>query len=173
MHKAEVLDLVKSHLEKFVPSSVQRLISQNPDSPDLEMRNRDISVAFLDIAGYVALKRTLREGHRESICGALLFELSQRYTPEFRRDLSITGDGLMLIFQEPEVNAHHAVTTALAIQRITCEINAELAESFSPIAVNIGINSGVAWVGPTKLEGVTGRLWTTLRWGRWRILPRG
>jgi class 3 adenylate cyclase len=31
---------------------------------------------------------------------------------------------------------------------------------FAPIALHIGINSGIALVGPTKLEGASGARWT-------------
>ncbi|MBI4640273.1 MAG: adenylate/guanylate cyclase domain-containing protein [Candidatus Tectomicrobia bacterium] len=36
----------------------------------------------------------------------------------------------------------------------------DLARSFEPITVNIGINSGLASVGSTRFEGVSGTRWT-------------
>jgi class 3 adenylate cyclase len=71
------------------------------------------------------------------------------------------GDGLMVIFQEPDPRQHAraAVKTALGILRRTHEINAKLAELAEPIALHVGVNTGVATVGATKIEGRAGTRW--------------
>jgi class 3 adenylate cyclase len=72
------------------------------------------------------------------------------------------GDGLMVIFQAPEPHRHAeaAVRTAQAIQRRTAEINAERDDAFEPIIMHVGVNSGIASVGATKIEGLAGTRWT-------------
>jgi class 3 adenylate cyclase len=73
-----------------------------------------------------------------------------------RGDINETaGDGLMVIFQddEPAQHALQAARAALAVQQATQELNARLAGQFEPLAVNIGINSGAALVGATRLQG--------------------
>jgi len=42
----------------------------------------------------------------------------------------------------------------------TKTLNEQFRETFESIAVHVGINSGPALVGPTKLEGATGVRWT-------------
>jgi class 3 adenylate cyclase len=71
------------------------------------------------------------------------------------------GDGLMVLFQaeDPASHARAAVQAALGIQAITRVINAERAGEI-PIGVHIGINSGIAAVGATKIQGGGGHRWT-------------
>ncbi|MBF0509029.1 MAG: hypothetical protein HQK57_08900, partial [Deltaproteobacteria bacterium] len=59
LQKVKLLENIKAHLGKFVPESVKRLIETAPESPDLEKRDRDVSVLFLDIAGYTSLSETV------------------------------------------------------------------------------------------------------------------
>jgi class 3 adenylate cyclase len=67
------------------------------------------------------------------------------------------GDGLMAIFHE---DARAAVDAARAIHRRTAEIGAELAGRFEPLAMHVGINTGPALLGATKIEGSAGTRWT-------------
>jgi class 3 adenylate cyclase len=72
------------------------------------------------------------------------------------------GDGLMVIFRDPDPRRHAtaAVLVALAIQRKTQEINGTLEGYFEPITMHVGVNSGIASVGATKIEGTAGTRWT-------------
>jgi hypothetical protein len=72
------------------------------------------------------------------------------------------GDGLMVIFRKkgPRRHARAAVLAALGIQRRAREINAELAGQHEPIAMKVGVNSGIASVGATRIEGAAGTRWT-------------
>jgi len=68
----------------------------------------------------------------------------------------------MVIFRDPDPHRHasEAIRAALGIQRRAREINAELEGQFEPISMHVGVNSGVAFVGATKIEGVAGARWT-------------
>ena len=68
----------------------------------------------------------------------------------------------MVIFRDPDPRRHAraAVLAALGIHGRTREINAQLESRFEPIAMHVGINSGVASVGATKIEGAAGTRWT-------------
>ena len=72
------------------------------------------------------------------------------------------GDGLMVVFRDADRNRHAraAVLAALGIQRRTRELNEELRGDIEPIAMKIGVNSGIAAVGATKIEGLAGTRWT-------------
>jgi adenylate cyclase len=65
----------------------------------------------------------------------------------------------MVVFHDGE-HARAAVVTARAIHRRAAEIGAELAARFEPLAMHIGINSGPALLGATKIEGRAGTRWT-------------
>jgi class 3 adenylate cyclase len=130
--------------------------------PALEKREQDVSVLFIDISGYAKLSETLLPEQVNA--------LVERYFSSFLDcihahggDINETaGDGLMAIFADadPQSHARRAVQTALETQQRTVQLNMQLQDMAAPIAVHIGINSGLAFVGPTKLEGASGARWT-------------
>jgi len=162
LEKVRLLESIQTHLTKFVPQSVQRIIEKSPDAPLLEKQSRDVSVLFLDIAGYTRMS--------ETVAPEKMNYLIEKYFSSFLDDIhknkgdinETAGDGLMIIFQEEEDESHaaNAVKTALAINNRAKIINSDLEEKFDPVVVNIGINSGTASVGSTRFEGITGTRWT-------------
>jgi len=162
LRRVEILESIRSSLSKFVPKTVQDLIEQAPEAPELAKRDVDMSVLFVDIVGYTRLS--------ERLDAAQVNLLIERYFGEFLDEIlqeggdvnETAGDGLMVIFQDsdPRRHARAAVRTALAIVRRARQINAELAEASEPITLHVGVNSGVAAVGATKIEGTAGTRWT-------------
>ena len=73
--------------------------------------------------------------------------------------LSLLLGALMVIFHEGD-HARAAVDAARAIHRRAAEIGAELAERFDPLRMHIGVNTGPALLGATKIEGRAGTRWT-------------
>jgi class 3 adenylate cyclase len=151
------LDQILVHLRPFVPETVQKIVEKNPAAPSLEKRDMDISVLFLDVAGYTRISEALT---REKVNFII-----EKYFSSFldviyanQGDINETaGDGLMVIFQGGErENAFNASRAALNIHERTNEIRKELEGRFEPIEVNMGINSGVASVGMTKFHGAAG-----------------
>jgi class 3 adenylate cyclase len=162
LRKVELLGHVKTHLGKFVPASVQRIIERDPTAPALDKHEQDVTVLFLDIEGYTSLSETLDYAKVNYVVEHYFSSfLDDIYTNQ--GDINETaGDGLMIIFQHDDAQEHAraAVRTALAIREKTQRINAELAGVYAPVTVNMGINSGIAAVGSTKFEGATGTRWT-------------
>jgi class 3 adenylate cyclase len=151
------LDHILVHLRPFVPETVQRIVDRNPAMPSFEKRDIDVSILFLDVAGYTKISEILTQEKVNFII--------EKYFSSFldiiyanQGDINETaGDGLMIIFQgTPEENALNASRTALNIHARTAEIRKELEGRFEPIQVNMGINSGVASVGMTKFVGAAG-----------------
>jgi class 3 adenylate cyclase len=162
MKRVRLLEQLKDELSKFVPEAVKRMLEQNPDATELEKREKDVSVLFIDIAGYTRLS--------ERMDAKQLNELIQRYFSSFLEiihthhgDVNETsGDGLMVIFQEG-FDAEHALNatrSAFAIHRKVEELNDEFAGVFQPVSLHMGINSGSALVGATKLSSAAGARWT-------------
>ncbi|MBI3800293.1 MAG: response regulator [Deltaproteobacteria bacterium] len=159
--KVGLLQSVQEHLAKFVPQAVKRPIEENPAALELEMQEQDVSVLFVDISGYTKLSEALPQEQVNF--------LIERYFSSFldcihahAGDITTTaGDGLMAIFSatDPARHARNAVKTALEILQRTTTLNEQLRGTFESIAVHAGINSGLALVGPTKLEGATGTRW--------------
>jgi class 3 adenylate cyclase len=162
LHNVELLEHIKTHLGKFVPAAVRQIVERDPTAPALAKREQDVTVLFLDIAGYTSLSETLDQEQVNYVV--------ERYFSSFLDDIyanhgdinETAGDGLMIIFQgdDPRQHARAAVRTALAIREKTQQINAELAGTYAPVTVNMGINSGIAAVGSTRFESATGTRWT-------------
>jgi class 3 adenylate cyclase len=161
LRRVDILESIRAGLSKFVPRTVQRLIEQAPDAPELAKREVDVSVLFVDIAGYTRLA--------ERLDAATVNRLVERYFGAFLDEIlrnggdvnETAGDGLMVIFQDgdPRRHARAAVTTALAIMRRAAEINSTAPQD-EPIVVHLAVNSGRAAVGATKIEGAAGTRWT-------------
>ena len=161
LRRVEILESIRAGLSKFVPRTVQRLIEQAPEAPELAKRDVDVSVLFVDIVGYTRLA--------ERLDAATVNRLVERYFGAFLDEIvrnggdvnETAGDGLMVIFQDadPRRHARAAVATALAIMRRAKEIN-DTEPLDEPIVVRVAVNSGRAAVGATKIEGKAGTRWT-------------
>jgi len=146
---------------RFHRASLQ-IVERDPTAPALDKREQDVTVLFLDLAGYTSLSETLEQVQVNYIV--------ERYFSSFLDDIytnhgdinETAGDGLMIIFQgdNPGEHTRAAVRTALAIRDKTQRINTELAGAYAPVTVNMGINSGTAAVGSTRFESATGTRWT-------------
>jgi len=167
--RLEVLEQLKGELSKFVPDAVKELLERDPSATALEKRTEEVSVLFLDITGYTRLSEQLEPKR--------LNQLVQTYFGSFLEiirahhgDVNETaGDGLMVIFQRssqarPErANEDHALNAtraAFAIRQKTLELNEEYADMFPAITLHMGINTGQALLGATKLGGAGSQRWT-------------
>ncbi len=151
--------LIRGSLAKFVPRRVRQLIEESPEAPSLDKRETDVSVLFADISGYTRLSARLAPDDLAALVeryfGAFLDEIVKH-----GGDVNETaGDGLMVIFHEAD-HARAAVDAARAIHRRAAEIGAELAGRFDPLAMHVGVNTGPALLGATKIEGSAGTRWT-------------
>ena len=151
--------LIRGSLAKFVPRRVRQLIEESPEAPSLDKRETDVSVLFADISGYTRLSSRIAPDDLgalvERYFGAFLDEIVK-----YGGDVNETaGDGLMVIFHEGD-HARAAVDAARAIHRRAAEIGAELAQRFPPLAMHVGVNTGPALLGATKIEGSAGTRWT-------------
>jgi len=158
--KISELHRIKDHFAKFVPEAVKRLVSANPEAPELAKRERDLSVLFLDISGYADLSERLPPQALNTLVERYFSTFLDRIQ-EAGGDINETaGDGFMAIFQDADPDAHAATTTetALALLAATQALNRENSEH--PLSVHMGINSGAALVGSTRFEGARGTRWT-------------
>jgi class 3 adenylate cyclase/HAMP domain-containing protein len=152
--RLELLEQLKGELSKFVPESVKELLERDPGATELQKKTVEVSVLFLDIAGYTKLSEQLEPKK--------LNQLVQTYFTSFLEiihtyhgDVNETaGDGLMVIFQADRSATDHALNAsraAFAIRQRTAGLNEEYGGVFPPIELHMGINSGEALVGATKL----------------------
>ena len=158
----ENLEKAKARLTKFVPTSVAKLVDQNPDQLDGEKVPMDVSVLFLDIQGF----SSITEGYdQRQVNDMVEIHFSQylncidRHGGELNET---TGDGLMVIFKSDMVQDHAREAVAAGLEIITQNdrLNREITYPWGTVHLHMGINSGRAHVGATHMKSVTGDRWT-------------
>jgi len=85
----ELLEHVKTHLRKFVPTSVLQIVERDPPAPALDKREQDVTVLCLDIAGYTSLSETLDQEKVNSIV--------ERYCSSFLDDMYANRGDIKLV----------------------------------------------------------------------------
>lgn len=162
--RLELLEQLKVELSKFVPEAVKKLLEANPSATELEQRNVEVSVLFLDITGYTKLSEEL-EPKRLNQLVQTYFSSFLEIIHDHQGDVSATaGDGLMVIFQsERSTSTDHALNAtraAFAIRQRTTALNEEYGGVFPPVSLHMGLNTGEALVGATKMVGGESQRWT-------------
>jgi class 3 adenylate cyclase len=158
----QTLERVKSQLTKFVPSSVAMLAEKDPDRLTSEKIPMDVTVLFIDIEGF----SRITEGYDPRLVNDMVETHFSRYLECIRRHggevNETSGDGLMVIFKEgtKESHAKAAVAAGLEIISENSQLNNELSYPWGRVELHLGINSGEAWVGSTKMKSITGERWT-------------
>jgi class 3 adenylate cyclase len=138
------------HAAKYCMQCAQRLVDST-DAPRPAER-RQITVVFCDLVGSTALSEELDpEDLRDVIrqyhaaCGTVV----ARYGGSIAQHL---GDGLLVYFGHPDAHeddARRAVRAGLEIQKVVSRLTAR----GRPLAVRIGIHTGVVVVGAVGAEG--------------------
>jgi class 3 adenylate cyclase len=158
----QTLERVKSQLTKFVPSSVAMLAEKDPDRLTREKIPMDVTVLFIDIEGF----SRITEAYDQRLVNDMVETHFSRYLECIRRHggevNETSGDGLMVIFKEgtKESHAKAAVAAGLEIISENSKLNSELSYPWGRVELHLGINSGEAWVGSTKMKSITGERWT-------------
>jgi len=158
-----LLEQLKGELSKFVPDSVKKLLDENPNATELEKKTVEVSVLFLDITGYTRLSEQLEPRRLNQLVQTYFssyFEIIQVHHGDINET---AGDGLMVIFQAERGGSDCAVNAtraAFAIRQRTTALNEEYAGLFPPVQLHMGINTGEALVGATKLGVGSAQRWT-------------
>ena len=159
----EKLNKIKRLLGHFVPEIAKRIIEEDPEDKGLLNKYiQDASILFLDIEGFTLLLQT----HSQEMINrtvefyfSIFFDLIRKNGGDVNET---AGDGMMVIFLEsdPIQHARNAIQTALEIQGQCLKMARKPDSDLSPIKVNIGIQSGEAFLGSTKMRGSAGERWT-------------
>ena len=156
--KLTKLEHHRDHLHKFVPEPVRRLLAANPEAPDMVRQERDVSVMFVDIAGYTQMNEVLGQEIVENLVDTYFSSFAEEIWQREGVIVDTAGDGFMVVFDNP-THEPLAAQTAVALQACTVELNAKHEAEFPAVVINIGINSGSALVGLSRLGGKTNERW--------------
>lgn len=158
----ETLEKVKSQLTKFVPSSVARMVEEDPDRVSLEKAPMKVSILFIDIQDF----SRITQGFDQRLVNDMVESHFSKYLECVRRNggevNEVAGDGLMVIFKEGDAESHAraAVVAATEIIQENGRLNREFSYPWGKVDLHLGINSGMAWVGSTKMKSLAGERWT-------------
>jgi DNA-binding response OmpR family regulator len=153
---------IRNHLAKFVPIAVRRVIEENPEAPGLDKREEDLSILFVDVSGYTNLSQRMAQEQITTLIERYFSHFLDCIQEEGGDIAEMAGDGVMALFRsnDPREHARKAARAALKILEVTHRLNREHPDAGTPMAVHMGLNSGRAGVGSTRLEGALGSRWT-------------
>ena len=147
-----------NHLSPFVPDAVRHMADKQPELLSREKERKEITVLFLDLENYTKLSANRPEAE----INAIIERMFSSFVDPIHRshgDINETsGDALMIIFKnhDPRTNAINSIKAAFEIMEQNRIISRSLPDDMSLIPVNIGINSGTALLGMTRLKGDLG-----------------
>ncbi len=158
----ESLIKMKENLSKFVPLSVANLAEEDPDKLSGEKVRLKVSVLFVDIQNFSSISESneprmvnhMVENHFSSYLKCI-----HNHGGELNETSS---EGFMVIFKDEtnEKSALKAVRAALEIINENKRINVEYNYPWGGIDLKIGISSGEAYVGITRMKSKIGERWT-------------
>jgi class 3 adenylate cyclase/putative methionine-R-sulfoxide reductase with GAF domain len=160
--RIETLERVKSQLTKFVPGSVAKMVEHDPDGLTFEKTPMHVTILFIDIQDF----SRITEGFDQRVVNDMVECHFSRYLECIYRHCGevneTSGDGLMVIFQGATLESHakKAVAAGLEIVSENRRLNEEFSYPWGRVDLHLGINSGEAWVGSTKMKTLTGERWT-------------
>jgi len=158
----ESLVKLKNRLAKFVPKSVANLAATDPDRLSGEKLPMDVSVLFVDLHNF----SNITENHDPRVVNHMVenhFSSYLRCIHNHTGELNETsGDGIMVIFKNDTIEnaAFEAVSAALEIIEENKNINREYKYPWGGIDLHMGISTGKAYVGTTRMKSVVGERWT-------------
>jgi class 3 adenylate cyclase/putative methionine-R-sulfoxide reductase with GAF domain len=154
----EKLEKVKDQLTKFVPDSVVKMVEKEPDREIGEKIPMDVSILFIDIQEFGGLL----ENYDARLVNDMLESHFSKYLScvgTYGGELNETaGDGLMIIFKGDSTHEHarNAVAAGLDIITENQKLNRALDYPWGDIQLHLGINTGEAYVGTTRMQSITG-----------------
>ncbi len=154
----EKLGKIKAQLTKFVPAVVAKIVEQEPDKIMGEKIPMDVSVLFIDIQNFSGMM----ENFDQQLVNDMVENHFSKYLLCVGRhggELNETsGDGLMIMFKSDNLDHHarEAVAAGLEIIEENKRLNQDLSYPWDDVHLHMGINSGEAYVGTTRMMSITG-----------------
>lgn len=146
-NKREIQNLFGAYVP---PAYVEQMLA-NPEAATMEGEQKEMTVLFADVIGFTALSEALTTSELKRLLNQYLTEVTQII---FARQGTIdkyVGDMVMAFWNAPLNDAEHAqngVLTALDMQNKVVSLQATFRkEGLPPIAVGIGLNTGLMNVG--------------------------
>jgi class 3 adenylate cyclase/tetratricopeptide (TPR) repeat protein len=153
---------VISQSDKFCAECGRGLKSQEgvpKIQEEVYAERKHVTALFADISGYTALGERLDPEELKDIVGNLIGEMAKVVTKYQGSVENFSGDQIMALFGFPRAHEDdplRAVRAATEIHRVAGEVGQKVQETIGqPMAVHIGINSGLAVTGQADFDHLT------------------
>jgi class 3 adenylate cyclase len=156
---AREVRLMSDSLRRYVP---EQIAAQVVSGQNLEARESEVSVLFVDIRGYTS--------YAEGKPAAEVFSTVNRYTETVSRVVSVhggtvvefNGDGMMAVFGAPAPLAHKERAAVTAGREIVSSVRSLAlgAHHEQPLEVGVGIATGKAFVG--NIQSIDRLIWSAI-----------
>jgi class 3 adenylate cyclase len=116
----------------------------------------------MDIEGFSRITETFDPGLVNNMV-EIYFSAYLNCIGRYKGEVNETsGDGLMVIFKEGSAADHPAaaIKAALEIVAATEVLNGRKRFPWGDLQLHLGINTGTAWIGCTKMRGIAGERYT-------------
>ena len=142
---------VREAFSRYLAPEVVRELAANPGSLKLGGEEREITLLFSDLAGFTAMSEKLGTRRMFQALSDYLADMTGVVLARRGTVDKYIGDAVMAFWGAPVASATHArdaVQAALDMQAKMADVNARLAaQGASPLAVRIGVHTGMAVVG--------------------------
>ena len=161
VEEGDVLSKVDRILDKLVPAPALALVERARHVGFPEKTEREIAVLFMDIEGCTRLCEDLAPRDMNRVIETYFAEYLDIVRGASGDVTEVLGDGLVAIFEaaDVKVNVASALAAALRSRARTADLNRQHADRHDPITLNIGLNTGRALTGLTRLRGQSAERW--------------
>ncbi len=137
--------------EYVSPALVEQMAQDPVNWSVAESSNRELTILFADIRGFTRIAETMQPEPLREYINTFLTAMTEVIHAHRGTVDKYMGDAVMAFWGAPvddPAHAEHAVAAALAMQREVARLSADfVTRGLPPLAVGIGINTGVVRVG--------------------------
>ena len=148
--------------DKFCTECGRRLWSQEgvpKIQEEVPAERKHVTALFADISGYTAISERLDPEELKDLVGPLIGEMAKVVIGYHGTIEKFAGDQIMALFGFPRAHEDdpvRAIRAATEIHQVVREISQKVAKALGqPLAVHIGINSGLAVTGQADFDHLT------------------
>lgn len=147
--------------KKLIPRNALAVLERAQSRGAPVKRMREVAVFFVDIECCTRLCEDLPPEEMNGVKETYFSEYLDIVRAAGGEVTEVLGDGLLALFEGAGIreNVRAALTAARQIQARTAELNRRRRRRHAPITVNIGLNTGPALTGFTRLRGRSGERW--------------
>lgn len=142
---------VRDAWSHYVSPDVVDDMIENPEKMELGGEQMDVSFIFTDIAGFTSMSENMPVEQLSAVLNTYLDRVSEEFIKAGATLDKFVGDAVIGFIGAPIPDTDHpnkAVSLAIAINKVCCEYQAELAkEGFKFGHTRIGVHSGPAIIG--------------------------